>query len=122
MTKSVLLIEDEPNITEAVHYILSRDGWTVKTHAKGDNANDVISSYQPDLIILDVMLPGKNGYDILRDLRQSAEGVGTPVLMLTARGQNKDREKAKALGCSRFMTKPFSNQDLIAAVRELAGL
>ena len=65
MTKSVLLIEDEPNITEAVRYILSRDGWTVKTHAKGDNANDVISSYQPDLIILDVMLPGKNGYDIL---------------------------------------------------------
>lgn len=122
MAKSVLLIEDEPNIIEAVHYILSRDGWSVKAHAKGHNANAVIASYQPDLIILDVMLPGKSGYDILRDLRLSTEGAGTPVLMLTARGQNKDREKAECLGASRFMTKPFSNQDLIDAVRELAGV
>ena len=110
MGKSVLLIEDEPNIIEAISFILSRDGWAVATHSNGHDAVDVVQARQPDLIILDVMLPGKSGYDILRDL---------PVLMLTARGQVKDREMAERAGVSRFMTKPFSNAEVLAAVRDL---
>ena len=121
MAKTVLLIEDEPNIIEAVQYILSRDGWQVKTHANGHDANAVIKTSLPDLIILDVMLPGKSGYDILREIRLTPECLETPVLMLTARGQTKDRQMAEALGASRFMTKPFSNQEMLDAVRELAG-
>ncbi|WP_371039155.1 response regulator transcription factor [Rhodosalinus sp. FB01] len=119
MGKRVLVIEDEPNIIEAISFILSRDGWRVHTHANGHDALDVIRAQRPDLLILDVMLPGRSGYDILRDLRE-AEGLDDlPVLMLTARGQAKDREMAERAGASRFMTKPFSNTEVLDAVRAM---
>ena len=120
MSKQVLLIEDEPNIIEAISFILSRDGWTVKTHSNGADAVDMVKERQPDVVILDVMLPGKSGYDILRELRDDPE-IGTlPVLMLTARGQTKDRDIAERAGCDAFMTKPFSNADMLETVRALA--
>ncbi len=120
MGKKVLLIEDEPNIIEAISFILSRDGWEVKTHANGHDAMEAVRRRAPDLIILDVMLPGKSGYDILGEIREDADYAATPVLMLTARGQTRDRELAERAGASRYMTKPFSNADVLAAVRALA--
>ena len=119
MSGRVLLIEDEPNIIEAIRFILSRDGWRVDTHSDGKSALEAVEARKPDLIILDVMLPNRSGYDILNDLRAAPETKGLPVLMLTARGQKKDRELAEKLGASRFMTKPFSNGEVLAAVREL---
>lgn len=119
MTKRVLVIEDEPNIIEAVSFILSRDGWEVKTHANGHDAMDAVRTRAPDLIILDVMLPGKSGFDILQEIRADPVYGPTPVLMLTARGQTKDREMAERAGASQYMTKPFSNADVLAAVRAL---
>lgn len=114
MGKRVLLIEDEPNIIEAISFILSRDGWTVHTHEDGLSAMTKVNAFPPDLIILDVMLPGRSGFDILRDLRADPSTAAIPVMMLTARGQDKDRELALRLGANHFMTKPFSN----AAVRD----
>ncbi|SHK82984.1 Response regulator receiver domain-containing protein [Roseovarius marisflavi] len=119
MGKKVLLIEDEPNIIEAVSFILSRDGWEVKTHSNGHDAMEVVRLRAPDLIILDAMLPGKSGFDILTEIRGDAALGNTPVLMLTARGQSKDREMAERAGVSQYMTKPFSNADVLAAVRAL---
>jgi two-component system phosphate regulon response regulator PhoB len=116
----VLLIEDEPNIIEAISYILTKDGWTVHTHSNGETAMAKVMQGVPDLIILDVMLPGRSGYDILRDLRAQAETKDVPVMMLTARGQAKDREMAASLGATRFMTKPFSNAEVLESVRALA--
>ena len=78
-----------------------------------------VTTRAPDLIILDVMLPNKSGYDILHDLRRNDATKALPVLMLTARGQKKDRELAEKLGVSKFMTKPFSNGEILATVREL---
>lgn len=121
MAKRVLLIEDEPNIVEAIRFLLARDGWEVSSHGDGLDALAVIRAARPDLVILDVMLPGRSGYDILRELRAEAEIAHLPVLMLTARGQARDRETAERLGASRYMAKPFSNADVLAAVRELAG-
>ena len=121
MAKRVLLIEDEPNIIEAISFILSRDGWTVHTHADGETAMTKVRATPPDLIILDVMLPGRSGFDILRDLRADPETQATPVMMLTARGQAKDRELATRLGASQFMTKPFSNAEVRDTVRALMG-
>ncbi|NIY73855.1 response regulator [Marivivens donghaensis] len=121
MGKRVLVIEDEPNIIEAISFILSRDGWTVHTHADGETANNKIKAMPPDLIILDVMLPGKSGFDILRDLRADGETHEIPVLMLTARGQTRDREMAERLGVTQFMTKPFSNAEVIESVRTLVA-
>ncbi|MEO0692930.1 MAG: response regulator [Pseudomonadota bacterium] len=118
----VLLIEDEPNIIEAIRFILSRDGWAVDVHSDGATAMEAISARGPDLIILDVMLPNRSGYDILADLRAQEQTKELPVLMLTARGQTKDREMAERYGVSRFMTKPFSNSEVLSSVRELAGV
>ncbi len=121
MGRRVLLIEDEPNIIEAISFILSRDGWTVHTHEDGSTAIDKVRAAPPDMVILDVMLPGRSGFDILRDLRESAETADLPVMMLTARGQSKDRDLAERLGANHFMTKPFSNQDVRDQVRLMMG-
>ena len=121
MAQTVLLIEDEPNIIEAVSFILSRDGWQVQTHANGHDAMDAVRRRAPDLIILDVMLPGKSGTDILAEIRADPDFADVPVLMLTARGQTRDREVAERAGADRYMTKPFSNAEVLAAVRALAG-
>ena len=119
MGKRVLLIEDEPNIIEAISFILSRDGWTVHAHADGTTAMNKVRAAPPNLIILDVMLPGRSGFDILRDLRADAAGKDIPVMMLTARGQEKDRDLALRLGANHFMTKPFSNAEVRDHVRSL---
>lgn len=121
MSGKVLLIEDEPNIIEAIRFILSRDGWRVDTHADGRTALDAVKARQPDLVILDVMLPNRSGFDILSDIRADESFRDLPVMMLTARGQQRDRDLAEEMGVSRFMTKPFSNAEVLASVRELAG-
>jgi len=121
MTRRVLLIEDEPNIIEALRFILNRDGFAVDTHSDGASAMEAIRTRQPDLIILDVMLPNRSGFDIMRDLRAQERFAATPVLMLTARGQEKDREMAEAIGVTAFMTKPFSNMAVLECVRALAA-
>lgn len=120
MGRRVLLIEDEPNIIEAISFLLTRDGWTVHTHSEGATALDKVLQGVPDLVILDVMLPGRSGYDILRDLRAHDLTADVPVMMLTARGQAKDRDMAEQLGATHFMTKPFSNAEILECVRTLA--
>ena len=121
MAKHVLIIEDEPNIIAAISFILSRDGWQVTAHSDGADAVQAVQRNPPQLLILDVMLPNKSGFDILQDLRADPQTASLPVLMLTARGQNKDRLLAEKLGVSRFMTKPFSNAEILTVVQELAG-
>lgn len=121
MGKRVLLIEDEPNIIEAISFILSRDGFTVHTHEDGQTAFAKVKATPPDMIILDVMLPNRSGFDILRDLRADPGTVNLPVLMLTARGQKKDRDLASELGADHFMTKPFSNAEIREYVRGVLG-
>ncbi len=119
MGKKVLLIEDELNIIEAIRFLLSREGWDVHTHENGADAVDIVKTLDPDLVVLDVMLPGKSGFDILEELRALPETCDLPILMLTARGQSRDRDMAEQAGVSRFMTKPFSNAEVLTAVRDL---
>lgn len=121
MSKKVLLIEDEQNIIEAIGFMLGRDGWLVYSHSNGKTALDAIARRAPDVVVLDVMLPGRSGFDVLRDIRLN-DAFGTlPVMMLTARGQDKDRSHALELGADRFMTKPFANSELRDAIRELSS-
>ncbi|APX10693.1 response regulator transcription factor [Tateyamaria omphalii] len=122
MGKHVLLVEDEINIIEAMQFLLSREGWDVDTHSDGATAVDKVRAMKPDLVVLDYMLPGKNGIDILTELRADPEFARLPILMLTARGQGRDRELAEKAGVSRFMTKPFSNTEVMTAVRDLVQL
>jgi len=116
----VLLIEDEVNIFEAISFILSRDGWEVRGHGNGATALEEIARTRPDVLVLDVMLPGRSGLDILRDLRGASETADLPVLMLTAKGQSKDRDLALALGANAYLTKPFSNVEMVAVLRDVA--
>ena len=117
--KSILLIEDEQNILEALSFILRRARWNVYTHSNGNDANEVINKLKPAVVVLDIMLPGKSGFDVLRDLRSSEVGQKTPVMILTARGQEKDRDAAKILGADLFMTKPFVNSEVLNALEGL---
>ena len=119
MSRHVVLIEDEPNIAEAIRFLLTRDGWSVDVHGDGSHAVEVIQTANPDLVILDLMLPGKSGLEVIQELRLVEEMQPLPVLMLTARGQLKDREMAEKAGVTRFMTKPFSNSEVLTAVRDL---
>lgn len=122
MNRHVLLVEDEPNIVEAIRFLLTREGWQVDCHSDGSDAVEAVHNLKPDLLILDLMLPGRSGLDILRDLRALSEFENLPVLMLTARGQSRDRDMAERAGVSRFMTKPFSNVEVLTAVRDLVAL
>ncbi|MFZ9199723.1 MAG: response regulator transcription factor [Paracoccaceae bacterium] len=119
MSGRVLLIEDEPNIAEAIRFILSRDGWDVTVEENGAQALPRVADVKPDLVILDLMLPGMSGLEILSSLRANPATEALRVLMLTAKGQGRDREAAERAGVSAFMSKPFSNAEMRAQVRAL---
>lgn len=120
MAKRVLLAEDEPNIVESLIFLLERAGFDVASEMNGQVALDAALADPPDVMILDVMLPGLDGFEILRRLRADPRGQALPVLMLTAKGQREDREAALDSGANLFITKPFSNSEVIAAVTRLA--
>ena len=116
----VLLAEDEPNIVESLTFLVERAGFAVEVATTGPQALEAAQASPPDVLVLDVMLPGIDGLEVLRRLRASPATAELPVLMLTAKGQREDRENALSAGADQFMTKPFSNAALIAAVRQLA--
>ncbi len=120
--RQVLLIEDEANIAEALRFILSRDGWAVSVVSDGALALAEVGRLRPDLVILDSMLPGMSGLEILLALRGDPANAALPILMLTAKGQLRDREAAERAGVTAFMSKPFDNSEIRAKVRELLGL
>jgi|TARA_B110000208_G_scaffold161971_1_gene197964 two-component system OmpR family response regulator len=119
--RHVLIIEDEPNIIEALSFIFFRDGWKVDAHSDGANAVTTTIQTGPNAIILDVMLPNKSGFEILEELREVPQYREIPILMLTARGQTKDRELALAKGATQFIIKPFSNSEVLRTMNELIG-
>ena len=120
MAKRVLLAEDEPNIVESLTFLLERAGFEVAFEANGQLALDAALANPPDVMILDVMLPGLDGLEVLRRLRADTRGESLPVLILTAKGQREDRERALNSGANLFITKPFSNAEVIAAVIRLS--
>lgn len=121
MTRSVLLAEDEPHIVESLAFLLGRAGFAVSVVSDGEAAVAKATAETPDVLVLDVMLPGINGFEVLRRLRAEAGTARLPVVMLTAKGQREDRETARRWGADMFIAKPFSNAELVAAVTRLAG-
>jgi len=121
MAKQVLLVEDEPHIVEALTFILEREGLKVRSMDNGKDVIDALIASPPDLVILDYMLPEMSGLQILQQIRERPDINHLPVLMLTAKGQTKDREAAESAGVSRFMTKPFANSEIVSVAKELLG-
>ena len=116
----VMIVEDEPNIVESLSFVFSREGWDVAAALDGDTAIDRLLSAPPDILVLDVMLPPHSGFEVLKRVRSEPGLRHLPVIVLTAKGQEKDRHTALRLGADAFVTKPFSNRDIVRQVRELA--
>ena len=121
MAQRVLLAEDEPNIVESLRFLLGRAGFDVDVCDNGRVALETALSTAPDVLVLDVMLPELDGFEVLSSLRKDPRTRSLRVLMLTAKGQREDRERAIACGADQFMSKPFGNAELVEAVRKLAA-
>lgn len=114
--KTVLLVEDEDNIALALTHLIGRAGYGLRRVASGTDAMTALAEERPDLVVLDVMLPGKSGYEVCQLIRRDAELKGVKVLMITAGGGEMERRKGMAVGADAFMTKPFSTDDLTQKV------
>ena len=121
MSAHVLIVEDEPNIVESLTFILKREGCPVTAIFDGEAVLETLLIKKPDVVILDVMLPKLNGFEVLKRLKADPILKVIPVMVLTAKGQDKDRKTAEDLGADAFVTKPFSNRDVVARVMELAA-
>lgn len=121
MRRQVLIAEDEPNIVESLSFILDRAGFDVRLAGDGEAAFHEAAKTPPHVMVLDVMMPRMNGFEVLRQLRAHPTLHSLPVVVLTAKGQTQDRETAMNAGANAFITKPFSNQDVVETVRRLAG-
>ena len=119
MGQRILIVDDEPNIAASLEFLLQRGGYEVKVAHNGEEALALAESFTPHLVLLDVMMPKLNGYEVCQRLRQNGRAV--KIVMLTARGREVDVEKGKALGADLYVTKPFSTRELVAQVRELLG-
>jgi CheY-like chemotaxis protein len=118
---TVLVCDDEPVLRMLVRAALGQADYTVVEACDGDEALACTRSEQPDLILLDMMMPGRSGSDVLRELRADPATAETPVIMLTARAQASDREAMNLAGASHYLTKPFSPVGLAALVEEVLG-
>ena len=121
MTKKVLIVDDEPNIVAALEYLLQRSGYEVRSAPNGEEALRQVESFAPDLVLLDVMMPQRSGYDVCQRIRERPEWNRIRILMLSARGRDAEVNKGLSLGADLYITKPFSNAELVARIGELLG-
>ena len=121
MAKKVLIADDEPNIVAALEYLLQRSGYEVRSAANGEEALRQVEAFGPDLVLLDVMMPQKSGYDVCQRIRERPEWSRIRILMLSAKGREAEVSKGLSLGADLYITKPFSNAELVARIGELLG-
>jgi len=119
MRKKVLIADDEANIVTALEYLLHRSGYEVRVAATGEEALREIESFGPDLVLLDVMMPQISGYDVCQRIRERAEWSDIKIIMLSARGREAEVSKGLSLGADLYITKPFSNAELVSRIDAL---
>lgn len=119
MSATILIADDEPNILISLEFLMKREGYEVKLARDGQEAVEAILAHRPDLVLLDVMMPRKSGFDVCQEIRSHEQVKDTRILMLTAKGRDTDVAKGLALGANAYMTKPFSTRELVEKVREM---
>ena len=119
--KKLLVADDEPNIVISLEYLMKREGYDVLVATDGNQALEAIQREQPALVLLDVMMPGKTGFEVCQAVRADPALDGVRILMLTAKGRETDVSKGLALGANAYMTKPFSTRELVQKVADLLG-
>jgi DNA-binding response OmpR family regulator len=119
MAKRVLVVDDEPNIVMSLEFLMRRAGFEVAVARNGREALDALEGSPPDLLLLDVMMPEFDGYEVCERIRARPEWCGTKIVMLTARGREVERERGLSLGADAYVTKPFSTRDLVEQVKRM---
>lgn len=121
MPPCVLVVDDEPNIVLSFEFLLKQVGYDVRVARDGEQALASIAEFKPGLVLLDVMMPKRDGYDVCQTIRANPDWADVRVIMLTARGSDTDRQKGLALGADEYITKPFSTRDVVEKVRQFLG-
>lgn len=119
MAKRVLIADDEPNIVASLEFLMEQAGYEVKVAADGREALELVAAFRPDLVLLDVMMPGKNGYEICQSLKSDPATRAVKVVMLSAKGRDIEVAKGLELGADAYVTKPFSTRELVARIRDM---
>ena len=122
MSRKILIADDEPSIVTALEFLLQRAGYEVRIARDGDQTLELVDAYDPDLVLLDVMMPRKSGYEVCTRIRQRPDRRHVKIIMLTAKGRDAEVSKGLALGADLYVTKPFSTRDLMAKIKELLDL
>lgn len=115
----VLIVDDEPNIVMAVEFLLQREGYQTEKAFNGMEALDMATRFLPDIIVLDVMMPGLNGFEVAEQIRRLPQLEYTKIIFLTAKGTQRDKETGYAKGAEAYMLKPFENEELVTIVNEM---
>lgn len=121
MAKTILLVDDEPNIVLSLEFLMKRAGYEVHTASDGDAAIASIKAHPPDLILLDINMARRDGFEVCQIIRANPKWKGIRIVMLTAKGRDVEREKGMAMGADDYITKPFSTQEVVAKVQALIG-
>ena len=119
MKKTILIVDDEPNIVISITYLMKHAGYEVVTAYDGQQALDYLADSCPALMILDVMMPNKNGFEVCEEVRGDNRFAEMPILMLTAKGSEAEMNRGVSLGADAYITKPFSTHDLVERVKAL---
>ncbi|MBF0183013.1 MAG: response regulator [Magnetococcales bacterium] len=122
MPVEILIVDDAPNIVLSLEFLMKKEGFSVRSASDGEEALRAVAEKKPDLVLLDVMMPKRNGYDVCEAIRANPLWQGVRIIMLTAKGREVEQEKGLALGADDYVTKPFSTRDLVLKVRTLLGL
>jgi DNA-binding response OmpR family regulator len=121
MTKRVLVAEDEPNIVAALEFLLQSNGYEVQLARNGEDALRMVESGHPDLVLLDVMMPQRSGYEVCKQIRERSDLSHVKIVMLSAKGRDAEVSRGLALGADLYVTKPFSTRELIGKIKTLLG-
>jgi DNA-binding response OmpR family regulator len=119
MARSVLVVDDEPNIVLSLEFLMRQAGYDVRVARDGESALKAIEDSPPALVLLDVMMPKRDGFDVCQAIRANPKWKGVRVVLLTAKGRDIEREKGMALGADDYITKPFSTRDVMQKVKQM---
>ena len=119
MAQQILIVDDEPNVVMPIQFLMEQNGYKVMIAERGEDALDLVYRYKPDLVLLDIMLPGIDGYEICEIIRLNPNFRNVKIIFLTAKGREVEIAKGMALGADAYITKPFSNAALVAKVKEI---
>ena len=119
MPKEILIVDDEPDVVVPIQFLMEQQGYLVMVAERGEDALDLIYQHKPDLVILDILLPGIDGYEVCEIIRLDPSFRDVKIIFLTARDREVDIAKGLSLGADAYITKPFSNTELVTKIREL---